>query len=176
MSSSKKCVAGLLVGLLALSGCYGPFNLTRRLHRWNGQVGEKWAQEFVFIVMAWAPVYGLAVLGDAVVFNSIEFWTGENPVNPPLASEPTGTATKRVARGTDEALLTYSKTAAGPQLVIEQFQQGHSANRLTVERRQGATVGLDAQGRVLFTADTQPDGQVIVRDSNGIEVATHSSN
>ncbi len=64
---------GLLAMVLFVSGCYGPFNLTRRLYQWNGQVGAKWEREFVFILLAWAPVYSLAVFGDAVVFNSIEF-------------------------------------------------------------------------------------------------------
>jgi len=31
----------LAAGLLA-SGCFGPFNLTRRLYRWNEQVEGKW--------------------------------------------------------------------------------------------------------------------------------------
>ena len=79
---------GMLVGLLVLglaaSGCYGPFNLTRRLYKWNGEVSnEKWGKEVVFLILALTPVYGFATLADGVVFNSLEFWTGNNPVDPP---------------------------------------------------------------------------------------------
>jgi hypothetical protein len=34
------------------------------------------------------PVYGLCTLGDALIFNSIEFWGGENPIQ--KASAPHG--------------------------------------------------------------------------------------
>ena len=84
MKSSRRIGAGMLAAALLVSGCYGPFNLTRRLYRWNGQVGTKWENEFVFLLLGLAPVYSLAVAGDAVVFNSMEFWTGNNPVDPPM--------------------------------------------------------------------------------------------
>lgn len=66
------------------AGCYGPFNLTRRLHDWNGREGyDRWEEEFLFVLLTWAPVYGLTVVADAILFNSLEFWTGTNPVQPP---------------------------------------------------------------------------------------------
>lgn len=66
---------------VALSGCYGPFNLTRRLHKWNGEIGGKWINEFVFLGLAVLHVYTFAALGDVVIFNTVEFWGGKNPVN-----------------------------------------------------------------------------------------------
>lgn len=77
-----------------VSGCYGPFNLTRQLHRWNGQVGDKYVNELVFLALTILPlpVYGVAVLADMVIFNSIEFWTGRNPVFLSLRSTPGQTA------------------------------------------------------------------------------------
>ena len=57
--------AMLMVGLL-LSGCYGPFYLTRKVYHWNGQVGDKWVNEAVFLLLSWAPVYGFATLFDAI--------------------------------------------------------------------------------------------------------------
>ena len=74
---------GLVALALVASGCYGPFNLTRRLYQWNGQIAGKCEKELVFLLLAWAPVYGLTVAGDAIVFNSMEFWTGKNPVEAP---------------------------------------------------------------------------------------------
>ena len=71
----------LLLGSLS-SGCYGPFNLTRNLHHWNGSIENKWGREGVFLVLAIIPVYGICMLGDAIIFNSIEFWGGENPIKP----------------------------------------------------------------------------------------------
>ena len=167
----RTAVALVALGML-VSGCYGPFNLTRRLHHWNGQVGDKWENEFVFLILAWLPVYGLATLGDALVFNSMEFWTGKNPVEPPTAALP---QTKRIARSGEEAVLTYTPRAEGAQLAIAQFRQGHPVGGVTLEHRDGGSVGLDQDGRVLFTATTQPDGGVLVQDAQGRQTASYSA-
>ena len=170
MHRTSRVGLGVLALTLFASGCYGPFNLTRRLYQWNGQVGTKWEREFMFILLAWAPVYGLAVLGDAVVFNSMEFWTGRNPVDAPGKSKSELPQTRRLARGEDEALLTYTEGPNGPDLVIQQFQQHRPAGTLRIERRDGIATGLDADGRVLFTAQSRPDGRVLVRDSKGEQI------
>lgn len=163
----------LMAATLFLSGCYGPFNLTRRLYQWNGSVGTKWEREFMFILLAWAPVYGLAVLGDALVFNSMEFWTGKNPVDPPSTRSELPKA-KRIVRGSHEALLTYLSASTGARLLIEQMREGRPAGSLRVERQGRASIGFDAGGRVLFTAETLADGSVLVRDGSGKEVALYS--
>jgi len=80
--SLRVLTATLGLTLLTVS-CYGPFNATRRVHEWNGQVGSTWVNEGVFLAFVILPVYSLASLGDALIFNTIEFWGGENPVNPP---------------------------------------------------------------------------------------------
>lgn len=81
----------LAVSLLA-SGCYGPFNLTRQLHHWNGQAGDKYVNEIIFLAFTILPVYGVTVVADAVLFNSVEFWTGHNPVFLSLRSTVAQTA------------------------------------------------------------------------------------
>ena len=174
MSRAHRMGIGLVALALVTSGCFGPFNLTRRLYKWNEQVVGKWELEFMFILLAWAPVYGVTILGDAVVFNSMEFWTGKNPVDPPSAQRSALPQTKRLVRGDDEARLTYTATADGPHLVIEQFRQGQPAGSLRVEQRDGKTVGLDAAGRVLLTAETLADGRVVVRDRTGQPVRPRS--
>lgn len=78
----------VLVMSVFMGGCYGPFNLTRQLHTWNGQLGDKYVNELVFLGLAILPVYAGAVIGDAVLFNSIEFWTGRNPVFHALHDAP----------------------------------------------------------------------------------------
>lgn len=81
---SAALVGALMLGSLT-AGCYGPFQLTKNLHNWNGKVDGKWAQEGVFLVMVIVPVYGICMLGDALIFNSIQFWGGENPIKPTAA-------------------------------------------------------------------------------------------
>lgn len=73
---------GLIVAAgVSLTGCYGPFRLTTKLHDWNGQVSQKkFVNELVFLGMCIIPAYEICVLGDALIFNSIEFWGGSNPI------------------------------------------------------------------------------------------------
>ncbi len=84
-----RAIVGVLCLSIFASGCYGPFNMTRRVHHWNGTVSEnEWAQEGVYLLLNIIPVYGIAVFLDSLIFNSIEFWGGENPVSPPTAALP----------------------------------------------------------------------------------------
>lgn len=166
-----RLVSAVLAISVLCSGCFGPFNLTRRLYQWNEQVGTKWEREFMFIVLVWVPVYGVAGLADAIVFNSMEFWTGKNPVDPPGREQSVLPTTTRIARGDAAAQLTYTPRPEGAQLLIEQFQQGRSAGSLRIEQRDGMAVGTDANGAVLLTARTLPDGRIEVRDGSGQQVA-----
>lgn len=60
--------------------CIGSFMLTRKVYDWNTNIGDKWVNELVFLVCVAVPVYGIASFVDMVVLNSIEFWSGENPM------------------------------------------------------------------------------------------------
>lgn len=78
-----KSVAMLLVILLvsvSITGCYGKFQLTKKVYEWNGQVGDKFVNSIVMWILYFVPVYGIAGFLDIAVLNVIEFWTGTNPV------------------------------------------------------------------------------------------------
>lgn len=65
---------------LMLQSCIGSFALTNKVLSWNRQVGDKFVNELVFVAFCILPVYELTALADVLVINSIEFWSGENPV------------------------------------------------------------------------------------------------
>ena len=167
-------VSGLLALGLCVGGCYGPFNLTRRLYQWNGQVGDKWEKEIVFVLLTWLPVYELSMLGDAVVFNSMEFWTGKNPVDAP-SKRTDVPQTKRVVRGTEEALLTYTPRPDGAELLVQQFTKGQPAGTIRIAQRDGMTEGWSPEGKLLMIAQALPDGGVVIRDAQGVSVASYSA-
>lgn len=73
-------LAVLLSSLLILPSCIGSFNLTKTVYEWNNQVGDKFVNELVFLVCFIVPVYPVSTFVDAVVLNSVEFWTGANPM------------------------------------------------------------------------------------------------
>lgn len=174
MSRVHRLSVTLLAAALAASGCYGPFNLTRRLYQWNGTIGPtKWERELVFLLMVWVPVYGLATLADGIAFNAMEFWTGENPVDPP--QRHAAASTRRVVRGGDEAELTYAAAPDGGELRIRQFRGGRPAGEVRMARQGERTVARDPDGRLLFAAQARADGGVTVTDGQGAPVASYST-
>lgn len=75
-----KAVAILLSSSVVLSSCLGSFTLFNSVSDWNQQItGSKFVNELIFIGLNIVPVYGVASLADVLIFNSIEFWSGENP-------------------------------------------------------------------------------------------------
>lgn len=65
---------------LGLSSCIGSFSLSNRLLAWNKTIGNKFVNELVFIAFWVLPVYEVSWLADFFVINSIEFWSGDNPM------------------------------------------------------------------------------------------------
>ena len=70
----------LLLGSMSLTSCIGSFRLTQSVLKWNNQVGSKFLNELVFFAFWVLPVYEVTSLADVLVLNSIEFWTGRNPL------------------------------------------------------------------------------------------------
>lgn len=70
----------LLCGSFVTTSCIGSFSLTNKLLSWNQQVGNKFVNELVFFAFWILPVYEVSCLADILVLNSIEFWSGNNPV------------------------------------------------------------------------------------------------
>ncbi len=80
----RRIAAAVLVAAflpLATAGCFGRFELTRKVYRFNQEVSpDKWVQWLAFLALNFIPVYGIAVWVDALFANSVEFWTGTNPI------------------------------------------------------------------------------------------------
>ena len=82
MKKFKIAVAAILVAGASLSfhSCIGSFSLTKSVMDWNNNVGSKFVNELVFIAFWILPVYEVTSLADLLVLNSIEFWSGKNPM------------------------------------------------------------------------------------------------
>jgi hypothetical protein len=68
---------------LSLSGCFGGFPLTHAVYKGNRNVygsvdGDNTQRKMAQSAVMWLfiPIYAGAAVGDIVVFNLIEFWTG----------------------------------------------------------------------------------------------------
>lgn len=69
-----------LAGSMLTTSCIGSFTLTNKLLSWNNTIGNKFLNELVFFAFWILPVYEVSALADVLVLNSIEFWSGTNPV------------------------------------------------------------------------------------------------
>lgn len=74
-------MATLTAGLAGtLTGCIGSNAVTSKVMQFNLEVVDnRYARGGVNMLLA--PVYALTVAADAIIFNSIEFWAGKNPLN-----------------------------------------------------------------------------------------------
>ena len=80
----------LLAGSVAFTSCIGSFNLSNKLLSWNKSLDNKFVNEVVFLAMWIVPVYEICALADMLVLNSIEFWTGDNPMQAGIVKEVQG--------------------------------------------------------------------------------------
>ena len=98
----KKYLSVALVLTLAMStvctSCIGSFTLTNKLLSWNNTIDSKIVNALIFGALWIVPVYEVSAIADVLVLNSIEFWSGENPV----------ASSKKVVEGRDGRYLVES--------------------------------------------------------------------
>lgn len=101
-------LAATFIGVTA-SSCIGSFALTNKLLSWNRQIDSKFVNELVFVAFWILPVYEVSALADVLVINSIEFWSGNNPV----------TASTKTVTGTDGRKYLVESDANGYTITTE---------------------------------------------------------
>jgi hypothetical protein len=129
---------------LATTACFGKFQLTRNLYKFNKEVSpDKWIQWFVMLVLGIIPIYGLATLIDLVIANSIEFWTDENPIKP---SADAGTT--KVVRGPAGEVLTMTHLP-DDRIEVTITRTDDTTDRFFLSREAGSVAAYDAQGALM---------------------------
>lgn len=122
---------GLMLVLIGISSnCLGNNALSSKIWRWNKRaVGNKYINNVIFWVLAAIQVYSISLFIDVVVLNTIQFWTGSNP----LAMAPGETETQIVKYEGKKYQLTASQnrmeflaleepTAGQPKHFVMQFE------------------------------------------------------
>ena len=129
MKKSFKFSALLLSATILLSSCIGSFGLTNKVKDWNEGLGDKFVNELVFVCMHIVPVYPIAIFADAVVLNSIEFWTGNNPMASNVGETKivTNTAGEDIQITTTEKGYNLSNGEQEMQLVFDEAEKTWSA-------------------------------------------------
>jgi hypothetical protein len=154
-ATMKRAIAAALAVSMLLSGCFGSFKALTGIWGFNHGVStSKFVQELVFLGLVILPIYELASLGDVLIFNTIEFWSGTNPLASrevelqdgtvaTLVREPDGV---RVIHGGESFLLQQTEggirvLGSDGSRVAEVVAQGHRA------------LVIDHTGRVVHEAD-----------------------
>ncbi|MBP6671657.1 MAG: DUF3332 family protein [Bacteroidetes bacterium] len=153
----KQVVIALLIATMALMsvGCYGSFNLTKKVYNWNGSLGDKWVVELVFLAANIIPVYSIAGFIDVVILNSLEFWTGSNPVASSVTSE-------------DGTTVAFNKEK-------NEMTLSYGGKTFVITREEGRSVVKDTEGNVLATAVSDANGTMNVVDAQGNILSSYSS-
>lgn len=77
----KSIIALGLASSILCTSCLGSFSAFNNLRNWNdGATSSKFLDNLIFWGLNIIPVYGLFFVGDMLIFNVIEFWSGSNPV------------------------------------------------------------------------------------------------
>ncbi|HNY65367.1 MAG TPA: DUF3332 family protein [Deltaproteobacteria bacterium] len=160
----KIAITVLLASMIAIS-CTGTFQLTQQVHKFQTQPEDKWVEEILFLAFVIIPVYGAATLVDAVVFNSIEFWTGENPMQASL----NGTENVIVQNGNEGLSMKYD--AESRDIRVASTSTGDS---FILSRTDNGVVAKNSEGEVLFTSVEDSQGGVTILDRNNRAIRHYS--
>lgn len=163
MVRKTRGITVLLTVVVATTACFGPFILTKKLYDWNASHTDPWVQQGVFVVTGvLLPVYGIAFLADAVVFNAIEFWTGVNPLRSSVEADG-----RRIGEATveGEAVSVDLKVdeEGEPYLSVIHRVHGEVQRRFEVVREGDETRVVDESGSWILSAVHRPDGAMAVR-------------
>jgi hypothetical protein len=129
----RKAIAGLMLAL-SLSGCMGTLGLRNKILKFNLSVVEnRFGRAVLFVPLF--PVYAICVLLDNLIFNSIEFWSGKNPLNgrSPLVDVPRSelhklglenTEVAQVERLSEERANLYVQFENGDRVTFDVVRDG----------------------------------------------------
>ncbi len=98
----KVAIALSIAVSMTTSSCIGSFTMTNSLLSWNKSVGNKIVNELVFFAFWILPAYEISALADMLVLNSIEFWSGNNPMH---------ASSKKIVEGNDARYLVEQSPA-----------------------------------------------------------------
>ena len=137
----RRSLGALLIGVflpVSSVACFGQFQLTRKVYSWNTSLDQdKWVRWFAFLLLMLIP-YPLAITIDTLLGNSVEFWTGENPIT---AGEP------RVIHGENGEVVTLERR--GEDVLDVKVQRGDDVSSFVFVREGRGLSAWDTEGRLL---------------------------
>lgn len=137
-------------------GCYGTFPLTNSLYKANGNISENTViNSIVMFILGIFGIYGICIWVDALILNSIEFWSGEEMELSQSYEQPDGSVvTLAPGSSANEAVLTLARDG---KVVVE---------RTMIRDESGVTRILDESNNVIGQVVPDGDGGFQLLDEN----------
>ncbi len=151
----------VLAGTLLFSSCIGSFSLSRKILAWNQTIDNKFVNEVVFVALWIVPVYEVCMIADILVINSIEFWSGENPVEAGIVKKVQG----------ENGIYTVETLDNGYQIQSEEGQQVN-----LVYDKESNTWSAVTAGQTTKLIKMEDENNAIVYLPNGDEKKVELSN
>jgi hypothetical protein len=165
----KKILISVVLLAFLTTGCTGSFNLTRKVYNFHRSQSDKWADELCFLLVVLVPVYGIATFADAIVFNSVEFWTGDNPIE-----MTKGDTNIRIVKQGDEEMIVAYNTKTDEVIVTPKMNSGEKPT-LVFERNNEMVLAKNDQGQTLYSSVKGEDGNINVYDGSGKLIKNYSA-
>ena len=166
-------VCAVLAGSMLFTSCIGSFKLWNNLRDWNQGVGNKFVNELVFIALHIIPVYEIAYLADAVVLNTIEFWSGKSPVASNETKEVKGENGDYLVTSNENGYtITNKEDNQSMELVYNEETKTWSAvtadaNYELVKMNENGTVSINMQNGTSMTVMPDMQGVASARAAMG---------
>ena len=146
---NHRIIATLLSLVMVASfstACIGRGALGKKLAKWNLEVNEeRWNREIIFFGLYMFGVYPLAGVADILVINSIEFWTGTNPISQESSISPISYKEFKTDDGTQVTMIHQADDSIDVTLMAADGQRRF----MTLTRSEEGIRAVDENGTTI---------------------------
>jgi hypothetical protein len=119
----KKIMITVLLSTVVLTGCMGQGGLVGNVAKFNLEATDhRWGREGLFLGLIIIPVYPISVTLDLLIFNSVEFWSGTNPItgkSPALVDQQVAMLKNHGINGVEYVSFDYSDDKRTVTMYVE---------------------------------------------------------
>ncbi|MBW2390125.1 MAG: DUF3332 family protein [Deltaproteobacteria bacterium] len=132
------------------TGCIGRFALSGKVRAFNLEATEdRWGREILFVCLYVIPVYPFAGAIDMIIVNSIEFWTGTNPIDGGESVTPVAQNDAQNEWTTEEGTQITMIHRGDDSIDVTLISIDGEERYLNLKRTENGVVASDAAGEVL---------------------------